>query len=194
MPEARSTRSNDVRERNVTKKNQLRPVFQGILAGGILLYVGFFDDRWSYGDISCTNGRESAPRACMSSLKSVLIQYQSDLSRFPHLKRISYSTFRVDQENYDEAEIVLEPLTASRNVLLQPVIESFPDWDYPGILSESYQKRWKGPDLTSKFAFLDICATGSECLGNTFRDQGICPRNNSEAWNSLPCRNSTNAL
>jgi hypothetical protein len=100
---------------------RLEPVLKGFFAGGCFLMFLVFCifpflgvGRFFFDDISCTNGRESQTHRTLTTLKYALINYSSDVGRFPHCSPGKLGTV----EGFGRANRRLLGLNADNNVLV----------------------------------------------------------------------------
>lgn len=88
-------------------------------------------------------GRTSATKSKLSSLKSAMLAYQSDVGRLPYYGKPKDSR----NASLYNAEDVLSYDNSEKNVLLS---ESYGNWNEPSNFGISnYSRKWKGPYMDS---------------------------------------------
>ena len=115
-------------------------------------------------------GRASATKSKMSSLKSALLAYQSDVGRLPYKGKSSRKA-----ENYDQSSL-LSDSKEGNNVLV------YNEWPL-GCSSQpnNYTRKWKGPYMDS-----DVSDFMVDSWGNTIKYIAQKDSKNVYLWSAGP--------
>ncbi len=113
-------------------------------------------------------GRASATKSKMSSLKSALLAYQSDVGRLPYKGKSSKTASNYDQTN------LLSNSDETKNVLV------YNEWPLT-CAPNNYARKWKGPYMDS-----DVSDFMVDSWGNTIKYTAQVGSKNVYLWSAGP--------